>query len=152
MIVRMGDLHVHAWFRVFENFVGDVLLGKSFTDRCIRSIFASERKVVLWTSRKASIQASLRTMSLIFLETCVQNVEMAHAAKSIEVNIDEEEKVFDLCRVSVQTKIPPFPQTAVSVRCQWEVHLLVEKHFSIEWRCSIAARGIMDILPRVLIL
>lgn len=46
--------------------------------------------------------------------------------------------------------MPKFTRAAVCIRCQGEGLLLVETHFNIiERRCSIPARGIMDILPAV---
>lgn len=44
LFVRMGDLRVHAWFRVVQNLAVYVLPWTKLIDRCTRAVFPSARK------------------------------------------------------------------------------------------------------------
>lgn len=119
------------WFRVVQNLVLDVLLGMFFIDGCIRVIFQSGQEVVPWHSRLVSVIPSSPAVGLLFSDVSVSNVQLAHAAKSIEGSNDKDEKQLHLFRVSIQTVIPPFMEAAGSVRCNGQGLLLVETPFSI---------------------
>lgn len=69
---------------------------------------------------------------------------------SSDVNSDEEGDEFHLCRLSRQIKILQFSQAAVSVRCFGNDLVLLEIPLRIvDWRCLMAARGVMEILQDV---
>lgn len=55
LFIGMGDPRVRAWFGLFENLAIDVLLRALFIDRCIRKVFYTESKIVLWHSRAVAI-------------------------------------------------------------------------------------------------
>lgn len=144
MFVRIGDLRVRAWFGVVENLAVDILVGTSFIDRCIRGIFPTERKIVPWHSRPVSILTSSSNISSKF-----PRVEfLDHDGTQSEVKEDDEEEEFFLCRVSRPITIPADTQAAVSVSSQGAGLMLVETHMHLaKRRCSMAARGIMEIFP-----
>lgn len=76
---------------------------------------------------------------------------MGSSARSGEVNDDREEEELPLCVVSRQILKPPFLQGLVSVRYYGQVVLLLETlAVIVERRCSMAERGVKEILPVVL--
>lgn len=150
MSVRNGDLHVRARGRVVENFAIDVLLGMYFIDQRIWGTLPSECTVVPQHSLLASILSSFSTISTVFSDVSVFNVQSAHSEKYGEVNNDKEKEAFSLRRVSCQIMTPPSTPATVSVRCFGQEVLIVRTQSRIVKRkCLTAASGAMEILPGV---
>lgn len=79
MFVRMGDLCVHDWLGIVESVPVDVLVGTSFTDRCIRGTFPMERKIIPWHSRRVSVLMCPLNISNLFLIVQVLHVQTTDA-------------------------------------------------------------------------
>lgn len=146
MLEKTGDLCICVWFRFVDNLALDVLLGTSFIDCFIWGLFSSESMVVSWHSPPMMILWSLQTVSALFADTAILNGEWTTAAKSNDVDYEEEEEEFHLCWLSRQIKITSLTQAEISFKCQEEGLLLVETSLNtIKRRISINSRGVMDI-------
>lgn len=55
LFISNGNLRILIWFGIVENLGVGVLLGTSFIERCIYSIFLNEQKVVIWHSSTVEI-------------------------------------------------------------------------------------------------
>lgn len=96
-----------------------MLLGPFFIDCYIRDKFHGGCKVVPWHSRLRSIPSSLQMEYMLLLDISVLNMKSTDAARSNDVDEDDEKEESHLGHVSRQTKIPPFRQAAV--RFRWQV-------------------------------
>lgn len=59
LFMRIGDLRARTWFGVVVNLAVHVLSATSLIYLCIRDLFPSEYKVVLWHFRPVFILLSL---------------------------------------------------------------------------------------------
>lgn len=136
----MGDLLVYAWFKIFENLSIDVLLRTTFIGRCTHRIFRVEQKIVPWHSKPVEIISTNNAINLTNADNSVFSVNN-HSRK------DASSKEFNLRRVARQVRMLENKQAAVLVSCQSFGTMTIEIHGNvIERRCSMTARGLMNIL------
>lgn len=86
LFISIGDLLVRAWFRIVGNPTVDVLLEKSFINRCIRSIFPIKRNVDPWHSRPV---ANISTKSANILIWADNTVFKGHSHSEDDASSDE---------------------------------------------------------------
>lgn len=74
LFAGMGDLRGRAWFGVFKSLAVDVLLATSFTDRCIRGVSPSKRKIFPLHSLPVAIISMQNEFKAITADTVEDDV------------------------------------------------------------------------------
>lgn len=141
--LRLGDLRVRVCFGVVPNLVVDFLLGTSFSDRFIRGIFPSERKIVPWHSHPVTILASQRPSAT----TATNNAISAIEDTSLDQAVTNDQVTHPIL-VARQMVIPANTASSVLVTTAATGLFLVQPRIMrITRQTTIAARRILDAPP-----
>lgn len=74
MFIAIGELRVSTWIGIVENPDVHVLLGASFLNRYIRSIFTTERNAGPWHPKQLAIIAMKTAINLVKADNTVFTV------------------------------------------------------------------------------
>lgn len=134
LVLRISWIRIRAFFRIGDHFVVDSLLRTSFTYRCIRRIFPTTQKRILWHSRQVAIITMKPAVYFISADDLVLNLN----SNSEDDTLSNE---FSLLHVASQIKLHANLQTAVLMGCQGDGPMTIETtkalHADVSSTCEV---------------
>lgn len=108
--LRLRKLSTRISFRVAPHLAVEIILGTSFTDRLVRGIFSSERKVVPWHPQAVAILVHKRTPQ----DTHKSSNVSPNPAQGVDHNVCPDTG-YDAVRLAKKVVLQPHTQHHVLV-------------------------------------